>query len=307
MRSPCLNHLRPWPSLPSSQSACLLAAVLIIAAILPAVHAGEPAADGWQFAVIPFIWMPGLNGEIGIRGVTAAVDASFIDILDTLKEADSFLGLLGGFEARHGRWGGFFYGMWTKLSADAIPAGPITLQVETEVALAEFAALYRLGEWTLGRGISDSMAEGEPRLAIELYAGGRLSYVQAEIGVNRPPPENRAGDGALSQTGASGSHEDFSRWQVWVDPMLGSRFTVDLYKRFQLLAAGDIGGFGVGAHFAASAMGLLGYRFQMFGRDAIAHGGYRAFWQNYQTRTDGDLFTWDVTLHAPILGLTIRF
>jgi hypothetical protein len=54
-------------------------------------------------------------------------------------------------------------------------------------------------------------------------------------------------------------------------------------------------------------MGLLGYRFQMFGREAIAHAGYRAFWQNYETRTDGDLFTWDVTMHGPILGLTIRF
>jgi hypothetical protein len=112
----------------------------------------------------------------------------YIDILDTVLDADSFIGLMGGFEARRGPWGGFLYGMWTKLSADAIPAGPITLQVETELALAEFGGLYRLGEWSLGRGLSPAMAEGEPRLALELYAGGRLAYVQAEIGVNRPPP-----------------------------------------------------------------------------------------------------------------------
>jgi hypothetical protein len=70
---------------------------------------------------------------------------------------------------------------------------------------------------------------------------------------------------------------------------------------------GDIGGFGVGSHFTYSVLGLLGYRFQMFGRAAIAHAGYRALSQNYATRTDGDLFKWDMILHGPILGLTIRF
>lgn len=35
------------------------------------------------------------------------------------------------------------------------------------------------------------MAEGEPRLAIDLYAGGRLTYLQADLGVNRAPPPDR--------------------------------------------------------------------------------------------------------------------
>jgi len=185
------THL--WSLPPSGVSAVWLAALLIITTILPSARAGESAGEGWQFSVIPFLWMPGLNGKVGVRGVTAAVDASFIDILDTVKDADSFIGLLGGVEARHGPWGGFVYGMWTKLSADAIPAGPITLQVETELALVEFGGLYRLGEWSLGRGINNSMAEGEPRLAMDLYAGGRLTYVQAEIGVNSPPRAQRRG------------------------------------------------------------------------------------------------------------------
>jgi hypothetical protein len=292
-----------WPLLPAYAHTCWLAAALIIAALLPSARAAEPGGEGWEFSGIPFIWMPGLEGKIGIRGVTASVDASFIDILDTVKDADSFIGLMGGFEARRGPWGGFLYGLWTKLSADAIPAGPITLQVETELALAEFGGLYRLGEWSLGHSLTQATAAGEPRLAIDLYAGGRLSYVQAEIGVNRPPPE----DHPSLQNVTTGSREDHSRWQVWVDPILGSRASVDLYKYFQLLVGGDIGGFGVGAHFTAAVTGLLGYRFQMFGRGAIAQAGYRAFWQNYSTRTDGSLFRWDVTLHGPILGLTMRF
>ena len=70
---------------------------------------------------------------------------------------------------------------------------------------------------------------------------------------------------------------------------------------------GDIDGFGVGTHFTAAATGLLGYRFQLFGHGTIAQAGYRAFWQNYATRTDGSLFRWNVTLHGPIMGLTLRF
>jgi hypothetical protein len=151
------------------------------------------------------------------------------------------------------------------------------------------------------------MAEGEPRLAIDLYAGGRLAYLQTEIGVNRPLPERSTRDGPVSQSVTTPSHEDFSGWQVWVDPIIGSRATVDLYKHFQLLLGGDIGGFGVGSHFTAAVTGLLGYRSQMFGHGAIAQAGYRAFWQNYSTRPDGSLFRWDVTMHGPILGLTIRF
>src|SRR5882724_2008138 len=88
------THL--WSLPPSGVSAVWLAALLIITAILPSARAGESSSEGWQFSVIPFLWMPGLNGKVGVRGVTAAVDASFIDILDKLKDADSFIGVLGG-------------------------------------------------------------------------------------------------------------------------------------------------------------------------------------------------------------------
>jgi len=274
-----------------------LAAWLIIATIPPPARADELAADRWQFGFTPYVWAAGLEGQVGVRGITAAVDASFIDILN---DTNSVIGLQGHFEARYGPWGGFFDGTWVKLGADGIPSGLTTLRVENELALVELGALYHLGEWSLGRGGSDFMAEGEPRLAIDLYAGGRLTYLEVDLGVNRAPPPDR-------RDFAPPMSVDVSRWQLWVDPMIGSRFTVDLYKHFQLLVGGDIGGFGVGSHFTYSILGLLGYRFQMFGRAAIAHAGYRTLSQNYATRTDGDLFRWDMIMHGPILGLTIRF
>jgi hypothetical protein len=63
----------------------------------------------------------------------------------------------------------------------------------------------------------------------------------------------------------------------------------------------------VGQGWRRTTVRLIGYRFQMFELKAIAHAGYRALSQNYETHTDGDLSRWDVIMHGPILGLTIRF
>jgi hypothetical protein len=53
---------------------------------------------------------------------------------------------------------------------------------------------------------------------------------------------------------------------------------------------------------------LLGYRFGLFGEDnARVVGGYRAMYQDYTDGSGDNKFEWDVTLHGPILGLSIEF
>src|SRR5919109_4654571 len=94
--------LRFWTRWPAGVSMFWRAAWLIIAASLPPARADESAAERWQFAVTPYVWMAGLEGTVGVRGITAAVDANFIDILD---DTDSVIGLQGHFEARYGPWG----------------------------------------------------------------------------------------------------------------------------------------------------------------------------------------------------------
>jgi hypothetical protein len=132
-----------WPRWPIGVGMFWLAAWLIAAAIPPPARADEPATDRWQFGITPYVWAAGLDGQVGVRGITAAVDASFIDIL---QDADSFIGLEGHFEARYGPWGGFLDGTWVKLGADGIPAGQTTLRVENQLSLIEFGGLYHLGD-----------------------------------------------------------------------------------------------------------------------------------------------------------------
>ena len=166
-----------------------LAAWLIIVAIPPPTKADESAAEGWKFSITPYVWMTGLEGQVGVRGITAAVDASFIDIL-----------------RRHGfghRIGGAFrgeirsMGRLPRWDVDEARGGWDSRRTRprygwrTELALVEFGGLYHLGEWSLGHGMSELMAEGEPRLGIDVYVGGRLTYLDVDLGVNRAPPPDR--------------------------------------------------------------------------------------------------------------------
>src|SRR5215475_4387276 len=53
----------------------------------------------WEFAVTPYLFLARLDGEVGVLGETAQVNASFRDIFRNLDFA-----LMGTFEARKGNW-----------------------------------------------------------------------------------------------------------------------------------------------------------------------------------------------------------
>ena len=101
---------------------------------------------------------------------------------------------------------------------------------------------------------------------------------------------------------------DVSDNKSWVEPLLGARTIWDLSERWTVTLAGDIGGVAFGSDFAWNAFGLIGYRFSLFGEDnAGVFAGYRALSQDYTDGSGDDKFKWDVTLHGPILGLSIGF
>ena len=78
--------------------------------------------------------------------------------------------------------------------------------------------------------------------------------------------------------------------ETWFDPVIGSRFFVEMGRRFWATFNGDIGGFGVGSDFTWSMGGELGFR--VFGPLDIS-GRYNYQEIDYDNRKDGaDAYRW---------------
>jgi hypothetical protein len=171
------------------------------------------------------------------------------------------------------------------LRTDRIPVssgrdelGPTHIDLTVRQALVDFGAFYRL---------LDTREGGVPGVALDVYGGGRYWSLDVDL-----DPRGQ---------------QSLRRSRDWVDPIVGARLIANLSERVFLVVGGDVGGFGVSSDLTWSALGLLGYRFQMFGRDAAMLWGYRAVGDDYSTGRGPQRFRWDVTMHGPVLGLDIRF
>jgi hypothetical protein len=97
--------------------------------------------------------------------------------------------------------------------------------------------------------------------------------------------------------------EDFDDSETWVDPIVGTRFAVDLAERWAITGEADVGGVVAGSDLSWNVQGYLGYRTSVFGQPTNFAIGYRALYVDY----DHNEFKWDVTQHGPILGAVLRF
>jgi hypothetical protein len=66
---------------------------------------------------------------------------------------------------------------------------------------------------------------------------------------------------------------------------------------------GDVGGFGAGTKLSLGGQAYLGYRTYLFGHDSLVRVGYRALYQDYESKD----FDWEVTQHGPVLGISTKF
>lgn len=233
----------------------------------------RPPADRWTFTVAPYVWATALDGDAGVGPIDADIDLSFGDILDNL----SFAGMLL-IDAERDGFGIAVNTVFARLSPDT-ELGPLDLDVTSDTLHVGVAPYYRLVDWTYGHG-----ASGKPlRLRLEPAAGIRFTHLRLEMEVR--------GGQTVDQS------------ESWVDPIIGTRFALDLGERWTLSGEADIGGFGVGSDLAWNAQAFLGYETSLFGRPATLAAGYRALSQDYESGS----FKWDVTMHGPVLGLALRF
>jgi len=232
---------------------------------------------GWTFDVAPFyLWIPALDGEVAVRGLSADVDLSVGDTLDLLFDSFKFVAT-GRAEARKGNALLTLDLMYLNLEENTQTDIGVGVDVRFKQLLLEFGGGYRLGEWSL-------TGEGKPNLSVDFLGGGRFVHLDNGITI-----ENRPG---------------VDRSQDWIEPFVGGRLEVDIIDKLSVAVRGDIGGFGVGSHFTWSMAAILAYQVS---RRISLGAGYRILDINYSEGTGADHFTFDVQMRGPMLGFAIHF
>jgi hypothetical protein len=92
--------------------------------------------------------------------------------------------------------------------------------------------------------------------------------------------------------------------QDWVDPIVGLRYNYAFSDKWSLQLYGDIGGFGAASDFTWQGLALID--FQPWKHVAIV-AGYRGIGTDYETGSGNDKFTYDATVHGPLIGIDIRW
>jgi opacity protein-like surface antigen len=169
-------------------------------------------------------WMAGLSGDIGVKGVVSSTDVSFDQLLRHLTHVPIVLSA----DIRYQRWEFFGDGQYMEVGDSVTLPGLLFTDADLHLksGLLEGFVGYRL--------INCEKA------ALSLFAGARYTYQGASLRIfnNGDPrlPILRRLLGIPNGLEASGS-------TGWVDPVVGARGRVKLWKAISLYAEGDIGGF----------------------------------------------------------------
>lgn len=235
-------------------------------------------SDEWRYEFTPYLLGAGLDGKVGVRGVTADVDASFDDILDNLDQA--FMAL---FTASRGPWTYGLEAVYFKLEDEGASTvtGPFG-QVSVSGALEVTSSLY-VYQGSVGYRIVEGPTD------IDLV--GALRYteidVDADVAIATVPGIIFPG-GSTSAGGSEG----------WVDAVIGVRALHPVSEQVSLLGYADAGGGGSDLTYQL----MLGANWAFSDRFS-AKLGYRLLDWDY----DHDGTVWDIQASGPYLGLGIQF
>jgi hypothetical protein len=213
--------------------------------------------------------MIGINGDVAtLSGLpTVEVDWGFADVLDNLDLAfASFL------EARHGAFSILTELSYLRLGGEADLRGPLFDDVELTTGVL----------FATGFGTYEALVGEAWRL--DALAGARVWHARTEL---------EFGSGLLA-----GRSSDES--EVWLDPLLGARITIELGGGVSAMGLADVGGFDLGSAVTWEALAIVGFQVDDW---IYAHAGYRHMRVDYES---GD-FLYDVELSGPIIGATFRF
>ena len=269
-----------------------IAGLALLVSASMGVAAEEEPAPGWQFDVMPYLWLPGTFGTVSVRGRTATVDSTLGDSLTLLWHGEAFTG--GGyFAARYDRWSFFTdaYGGFLNLGvSENIPTKFCTLHaaatLRLKLALTDFAFGYELGRW--------SLPERQRPISLGVYLGTRYIHLGQELETSVAVVNGRQFAGSASSVLNA------------ADPIIGVRWEVPVLDSLSLDFRGDIGGLPSGSKFTwnivADARYWLGW--EPFGSKTWLEAGYRVVAYERDFGGGNDL---NLQVRGPLLALGFTF
>jgi hypothetical protein len=198
------------------------------ALLLPALGAQAQTsaeADGWKFSVMPYLWLPAVDGKLRfgpppVNGGSANVDIDSSGYLDSLD----FAGMINGV-ARKGRWSIgtdliylHFSNTDSKVKSVDLNPGSGPINVSTSSLNAGASADLKGMVWTVAGGYA---LVQEPKANFEVLGGFR--YLGLDVESNWQLTTTVTGTGPLGNTatfGRSGSAE--KRENIWAG-IVGAR------------------------------------------------------------------------------------
>jgi hypothetical protein len=156
------------------------AMTLCVSAVLIPATAGAQSTDAWQFGASVYGWFPSVKGSTTFPpppggGSSSDITVDAADIIDSLKFV-----LMGSFEARKGRWGGFTDFIYmdlgdTKAQTRDFLLGP--QQVPADVSGSVKLDLKSV-VWTLA---GEYRAVVEPGIEVDTFLGARMIDVDQTL------------------------------------------------------------------------------------------------------------------------------
>jgi len=169
-------------------------------------------------------WLSGVSGDVGVKGVVSNVDVGFDQLLRHLTHVPLALSA----DLRYQRWEFFGEGQYMEVGDSATLPGLLFTDANVHLKVGG------LGGFVGYRLINCDKAW------LALFAGARYTYLEGDLSlVNN-------GDARLvilRRLLGARNKLDFSNSTGWVDPVIGARGKVKIWKATSFYAEADVGGF----------------------------------------------------------------
>lgn len=250
------------------------------------------SAKDWELFISIYLWLSGLNGDVGVGNTSTDLDVSFGDLW---KNFDVGAQLHIEFWWKRGFF--FIDPSYVKLSttnSQTDESGSIKAKSEVKQFIFEFAGGYRVAEIPLSSSPKRHNGDTWPQLNVDVYGGGRIFSLDTTINLTQDTP-----DGPVRTS--------VNRDKSWFDFIVGTRLLFNLTENLLFSTRTDIGGFGLGfsSDISWNFVTNIGYELPWWG--VTPYVGYRLLYIDYEDGSGDNRFVYDVWQTGPQIGLGIQF